>query len=79
MTKKVWFITGASKGFGLILVNQLLKKGYKVAASSRDINQLVEISKNNTDFLPVEIKKLSDFNEVHNAVQSVISKFWENS
>jgi NAD(P)-dependent dehydrogenase (short-subunit alcohol dehydrogenase family) len=35
-TKKVWLITGASKGLGLALVQRLLKEGYKVAATSRD-------------------------------------------
>lgn len=30
--KKVWFITGASKGLGLSLVHQLLKAGQSVAA-----------------------------------------------
>ena len=36
-TKKVWFVTGASKGLGLSLVKRLLNKGYKVAATSRTI------------------------------------------
>jgi len=34
--KKVWFITGASKGFGLSLVKQLLDAGELVAATSRN-------------------------------------------
>ena len=32
---KVWFITGASKGIGLALVNLLLSTGHKVAATHR--------------------------------------------
>ncbi|WP_233208092.1 SDR family NAD(P)-dependent oxidoreductase [Siphonobacter sp. BAB-5405] len=32
-TKKVWFVTGASKGLGLALVKRLLAEGYKVAAN----------------------------------------------
>jgi len=39
-TKKVWFITGASKGLGLALVKRLLSEGYKVAATSRDAEAL---------------------------------------
>ncbi len=35
-TKKVWLVTGTSKGLGLSLVQQLLKKGYNVAATTRD-------------------------------------------
>lgn len=37
---KVWFVTGASKGFGLALVKLLLTSGYKVAATSRDVEEL---------------------------------------
>ncbi|MCP9751219.1 oxidoreductase [Ferruginibacter sp. HRS2-29] len=36
MKKKVWFVTGASKGLGLTLVKELLDKGYSVAATSRN-------------------------------------------
>ncbi|RZK64360.1 MAG: SDR family NAD(P)-dependent oxidoreductase, partial [Pedobacter sp.] len=34
--KKVWFVTGASKGLGLSLVKQLLTRGYDVVATSRN-------------------------------------------
>ena len=37
---KVWFVTGASQGLGLILVNTLLEKGYRVAATSRNTEAL---------------------------------------
>jgi NAD(P)-dependent dehydrogenase (short-subunit alcohol dehydrogenase family) len=37
---KVWFVTGASKGFGLALVKLLLNSGYKVAATSRNAEEL---------------------------------------
>ena len=33
--KKVWYVTGASKGLGLALVKVLLEQGYRVAATSR--------------------------------------------
>ncbi|WP_066829557.1 oxidoreductase [Rufibacter ruber] len=41
-TKKVWFITGASKGIGLTLTRQLLQQGHAVAATSRNVAQLQE-------------------------------------
>ena len=34
--KKVWFITGASQGLGLVLAQQLLQANYRVAATTRD-------------------------------------------
>jgi short-subunit dehydrogenase len=39
-TTKVWYITGASQGLGLILVKKLLENGYRVAATSRDAHAL---------------------------------------
>jgi len=54
--KKVWFITGASKGFGLSLVKQLLDAGEFVAATSRNRKELIEavgIAAGN--FLPLQV------------------------
>ncbi|MCE7072788.1 oxidoreductase [Dyadobacter sp. CY327] len=39
-TDKIWFVTGASKGLGLTLVQKLLANGYKVAATSRSREDL---------------------------------------
>jgi len=39
-TSKVWFITGASQGLGLILVKKLLESGHRVAATSRNAQTL---------------------------------------
>ena len=53
-TTKVWFVTGASKGLGLILVRELLKEGYAVAATSRNPRALeTEIGKTGDRFLPL--------------------------
>jgi NAD(P)-dependent dehydrogenase (short-subunit alcohol dehydrogenase family) len=49
-TKRVWFVTGASKGLGLSLAKQLLNAGYQVAATSRkakDIEDAVATHKEN--------------------------------
>ncbi|MET3501005.1 NAD(P)-dependent dehydrogenase (short-subunit alcohol dehydrogenase family) [Mucilaginibacter rubeus] len=58
---KVWFITGASKGFGLSLVKQLLDAGQLVAATSRNLQELtaaVNITSNN--FLPLQVDLVND-------------------
>jgi len=39
-TSKVWYVTGASQGLGLVLVKKLLENGYRVAATSRDAHTL---------------------------------------
>jgi len=54
--KKVWFITGASKGLGLSLVNQLLQAGQSVAATSRTASELSRaVNTNSEKFLPLEV------------------------
>ena len=40
--KKVWFVTGCSKGLGYALVNELLKQGYMVSATSRSTQALID-------------------------------------
>lgn len=50
---KVWYITGASKGIGRSLVEQLLLEGKKVAATSRKIPAFSDIT--NENFLPLEV------------------------
>ncbi|WDF53796.1 SDR family NAD(P)-dependent oxidoreductase [Mucilaginibacter sp. KACC 22063] len=54
--KKVWFITGASKGFGLLLAKQVLNEGHIVAATSRNVDELVEaIGPKSDRFLPLQM------------------------
>jgi short-subunit dehydrogenase len=53
---RTWFITGASKGFGLILVKQLLEAGQNVAATSRDLNALITaVGITTPNFLPLQV------------------------
>jgi len=40
--KQIEYVTGASKGLGLALVEKLIKKGYKVVATSRNKEQLIK-------------------------------------
>ncbi|WP_412469075.1 SDR family NAD(P)-dependent oxidoreductase [Pedobacter sp. KLB.chiD] len=73
--KKVWFITGASKGLGLSLVHQLLKAGQSVAATSRNIHELKKAVNHDTEkFLPLEVN-LADENSVEAAILATIAKF----
>jgi NAD(P)-dependent dehydrogenase (short-subunit alcohol dehydrogenase family) len=74
-TKKVWFVTGASKGLGLILVQKLLANGYRVAATSRDINALTkEVGVTSDQFLPLEVDLVTE-SSVKDAVAKTISHF----
>ena len=70
--EKVWFVTGASKGLGLVLVKELLKEGFKVAATSRNAQGLIDaVGEQSSDFLPLEMDLL-DEQSVQNAVQKTL-------
>jgi len=73
--QKVWYITGASKGFGLSLVKQLLNAGELVAATSRNTNELIAAVGNTSDnFLPLQVD-LGSEDSVNSSIQSTIQKF----
>lgn len=59
--RKIWFITGASKGFGLELAKQLLAKGYQVAATTRRLANLEgALGRENASFLPLEVDLINE-------------------
>ncbi|WPP53041.1 oxidoreductase [Catalinimonas niigatensis] len=73
--QKVWFVTGASKGFGLSLVKQLLQQGHQVAATSRNVNALyTAIGRNDADFLPLRVD-LTNEEEVGQAIEQTVGHF----
>ncbi len=73
--QKVWFITGASKGFGLALTKLALSQGHKVVATSRNADDLRKsVTENQDNFLPLKVDITSD-KEIKNAVQQSIEKF----
>jgi len=73
--KKVWFISGASKGIGLSLVIQLLKAGQLVAATSRNVNDLIAaVNSNSKQFLPLAVN-LKDELSVEQAINATITQF----
>jgi NAD(P)-dependent dehydrogenase (short-subunit alcohol dehydrogenase family) len=74
-TKKVWYITGASKGFGLSLVKQLLNDGQLVAATSRNTDELIKAVDTNSDnFLPLQVE-LANEESVGRSIVATIAKF----
>lgn len=75
-TSKVWYVTGASQGLGLILVKKLLEQGYRVAASSRDAHTLSQavglIDKDR--FLPLAVD-LSNLDCIDESIQQTLATF----
>lgn len=74
-TKKVWFVTGASKGLGLLFIKQLLEKGDFIAGTSRSLTQLKEAAGlSHENFLPLEMQ-ITDETSVTAAITATIEKF----
>src|SRR5882762_5663133 len=75
-TSKVWYVTGASQGLGLILVKKLLENGYRVAASSRDAQTLSQavglIDKDR--FLPLAVD-LNNLDCIDESIQQTLAAF----
>ncbi|MBO9694242.1 SDR family NAD(P)-dependent oxidoreductase [Chryseobacterium sp.] len=75
-TKKVWFVTGASKGLGLSLVKTLIESGYKVAATSRKSQNLIDAIEtfDEKQFLPLEVD-LTNERSISEAVRRTVDHF----
>lgn len=72
---KVWFVTGASKGMGLALVKLLLRKGHKVAATSRNAAELeAKVGGPHPALLALGVN-LADEEGVKNAVSKTVATF----
>ena len=43
-TPKIWFITGASRGFGRVWTEAILQRGDKVAATARQLASIADLT-----------------------------------
>jgi NAD(P)-dependent dehydrogenase (short-subunit alcohol dehydrogenase family) len=73
---KVWYITGASRGLGLSLVKQLLRNGYRVAATSRNAHALRQAAGliDSDRFLPLSVD-LNNVDGINESIQQTLSAF----
>jgi short-subunit dehydrogenase len=75
-TSKVWYVTGASQGLGLVLVKKLLENGHRVAATSRDAHTLGQavglIDKDR--FLPLAVD-LNNPDCIDESIQQTLATF----
>jgi len=73
--QKIWFVTGASKGMGLLLTKLLLEQGYKVAATSRNLAALKSnIGIESDHLLPLELD-ITNSKETKQAIDQTIEYF----
>ncbi|HEX7923345.1 MAG TPA: SDR family NAD(P)-dependent oxidoreductase [Bradyrhizobium sp.] len=75
MSGKIWFITGASRGFGRIWAEAALKRGDKVAATARIAADLAALSERfGANVLPMALD-VTDAHAVRNAVSKAYGHF----
>ena len=73
--KKVWFVTGCSKGLGKALVEELIAQGYSVAGTSRSKKSLEKAIGAESDiFLPLSMN-VKDEADVKKAIALATEKF----
>ncbi len=75
MKQKVWFITGASKGFGLAIARAALKNGDKVVATVRKDKEALAETLNEKDNLLVVQLDVTREGEVKAGVEKSIATF----
>jgi NAD(P)-dependent dehydrogenase (short-subunit alcohol dehydrogenase family) len=71
----VWFITGASKGFGHALAEAVLAKGDRVVAASRRPQELQPLADNYPDRMLAVQLDVTDAAAARDVVQQAVSRF----
>ena len=75
MADRVWFITGASRGFGKAFAKAALERGDKVAATARNPDDVADLAEAHGDaVLPVELD-VTDRDSVDTAVRTAHEHF----
>jgi NAD(P)-dependent dehydrogenase (short-subunit alcohol dehydrogenase family) len=74
MTNKVWFITGASRGFGALIARDALARGDYVIAAARKIDSVTETLGAHPNLLAVQLDVTKEA-EALAATQQAIERF----
>jgi len=73
--QKVWFITGASRGFGRIWTAAALRRGDKVAATARNVKSLADLKEQyGADVLTLELD-VTNAEQVKSAITTAFEHF----
>ncbi len=74
---KVWFITGCSTGFGRELAKLLLKKGYSVVATARNVEKVKDITEGYPETALAVTLDVNNKTQISEAVKKAEEKFGE--
>ena len=73
-TPKVWFITGASRGFGLQILRDALRRGDSVVGTARNPQAVIDAASEDARLLAVKLEVTNEA-EAQQAVQAAIDRF----
>ncbi len=71
---KTWFITGASRGFGLRIAKQALERGDNVVATARRADAVTEVLGEHPRLLPVQLDVTNEA-QARKAVKAAVARF----
>lgn len=72
-TDKVWFVTGASRGFGREIAKEALTRGYRVVATARNLSDLDSLGQDSRLLaLPLDVV---DPDDIQSAVKAAEARF----
>src|SRR5271169_2028724 len=73
--QRVWFITGASTGFGRLLAEETLRAGHKVVATARKPEQIANLGHHYSERCLVLPLDVTDPAQVDSAVEQTVARF----
>jgi len=74
-TNKVWFITGASRGFGRVWAEAALQRGDQVAATARKLSSIADLKEKYGDSVHILELDVTKSDQVDNAVTDAHAHF----
>ncbi len=72
---RVWFITGASTGFGRLLAEEVLKTGGKVVATARRLDKVADLERQYPQTAKAIALDVTNQTQIDSAVAQAIAKF----
>jgi NAD(P)-dependent dehydrogenase (short-subunit alcohol dehydrogenase family) len=73
--QRVWFITGASTGFGRLLAEEVLKSGGKVVATARKLDKVADFEERYPKTAKALALDVTDAGQVDSAVTQAFAEF----
>jgi NAD(P)-dependent dehydrogenase (short-subunit alcohol dehydrogenase family) len=73
--QRVWFITGASTGFGRLLAQEVLKSGGKVIVTARKLDNVADLEAQYPQTAKALALDVTDVGQVDSAVTQAIERF----